>query len=271
MSCIKPLPGHSIVSIDLSAGEPTVTAHFSQDKNYRYATFDGVGKEPQYRAGVLMIDDIYLMTRSVSPISKMAAWKEFTEKTYDGLPFPQAWLRDPDLVKRPIKKDRDLHKMLALALGYGMGPKKMVKQCYDKGHEMSYQTARDFYGAYWDLFSGVRAFADQLAARIKRNGFIVNPFGYRLTPPPHKAFNYYIQSSVSGIMHIFNMKLFTIANYAKFITVIHDEVIADVPDDRLDDFRKDAALATKSLNDDLKWTTEIRTGFAIGKNWYEAK
>ena len=259
------------MSIDLSAGEPTVTAHFSKDPNYRYATFEGVGKSPHYRGCVLMIDDIYMMTRSVSPISSETARKEFDLGQYDGLPFVEAWLKDPDLVKKPVKKDREFHKMLCLALGYGMGAKKMVKQSYEKGHDMDLPTATRFRTAYWDLFSGVRKFADVLAWRIKKHGYIVNPFGYRLTPPPHKAFNFFIQSSVSGIMHVFCMKLFTIAPYARFITVIHDEVLAEIPNDKVELFRQHKDMATKSLNDDLKWSTEIRTGYAPGFNWYEAK
>lgn len=271
MAAIQPDPNYTTVSIDLSAGEPTVTAHFSQDTNYRYATFDGVGKAPFYKNGVLMIDDIYLMCMSVSPIGRQKIWDMFHKETFNGLSFVQAWLKDPDLVKKTIKKERDLHKMLALALGYGMGPKKMVKQCYDKGHQMELQVAKDFYNAYWHLFKGVRLFADHLGLAIKRRGFIVNPFGYRLTPPPHKAFNYFIQSSVSGIMHVFNAKLFTIAPYANFVTVIHDEVLADVPDTKIELFRNHKDQATVSLNADLKWSTSIRTGFATGKNWYEAK
>jgi hypothetical protein len=270
MRCLKPLPGHLTVSIDLASGEPTVTSHFSRDPNYLYATFDGVNKAPFWKNGVLMIDDIYLMTMSVSPIGR-ARIEELWRSSFDGLSFAEAWIKDPDIVKRLLKKERDLHKMLALALGYGMGPKKMVKQCYDKGHDLPFKTARDFYTAYWDLYAGIRSLANRLGARIKRDGYIVNPFGYRLTPPPHKGFNYFIQSSVSGIMHVFNWKLFTIAPYASFITVIHDEVLADVPEDRIEDFRKHKTQATDSLNADLKWSVAIRTGFAVGKDWYEAK
>lgn len=271
MRCIKSEPGHTTVSIDLSAGEPTVTAHFSQDPNYRYATFEGVGKRPFYKNGVLMIDDLYLQTMSVSPIGREKIYKAYHSQDFNGKSFVDQWVTDAEVIKKWFKADRDLHKMLCLALGYGMGPKKMVKQCYDKGYSMPLGVAQDFYRAYWDLYAGVRKLADRLGMSIKQRGYIVNPFGYRLTPPPHKAFNFFIQSSVSGIMHVFNAKLFSIADYAKYITVIHDEVLADTPDDKIELFRNHKDMATQSLNEDLKWTTSIRTGFAIGKDWYEAK
>lgn len=270
MSCILPEPGYVTVSIDLSAGEPTVTAHFSQDPRYRYASFDGVGKAPYYDGSVLMISDIYLMAMSISPIGSVRMMELFHSE-FGGVPFAEQWLIDADVCKAPIKKERDFHKMACLGWGYGMGPKKFVKQAYDKGYSISLKDSSGFHKAYWRLFAGVRTFADKLAKAVELRGYIVNPFGYRLTPPPHKAYNYYIQSSVSGIMHVFCAKLFTIAPYAVFRAVIHDEVVADVPEDRIEDFRRARDLATDSLNEDLGWSVAVRTGYVTGKTWYEAK
>lgn len=271
MACIVPDDGYRTVSLDLSAGEPSVTAHYSQDMRYRYATFDGVGQAPSYRNGVLYIDDIYLMVMSVSPLGREAMARAFKEQAFGGVSFVDQWLKDPEVVKSFFKKERQLHKMLALALGYGMGPTKMIKQAFDNGYIMDMKTARAFYQAYWELFSGVRALADRLARQIKSKGFIVNEFGYRMTPPPHKGFNYLIQSTVSGIMHAFVAKLMAIAPYARFSTIIHDELVADVPECRVLEFRKAKEEATDSLNHDLGWTVAIRTGFAVGQNWFEAK
>jgi DNA polymerase I-like protein with 3'-5' exonuclease and polymerase domains len=229
-----------------------------------------VNKEPFYDRGVLMIDDIYLMTMSVSPIGAQKMSDVFNQEI-NGVPFAKQWLVDPDACKKPLKKDRDMHKFLALSLGYGLGPKKMVRQCYDKGHIMEFKTAKAFHSAYWNLFSNVQRLSQKLANQIKSKGYSVNPFGYRLTPPPHKAFNFMIQSSVSGIMHIFCAKLFAAAPWAKFITVIHDEVLVDVPIERLEEFRRCKEMATDSLNEDLDWSVKIRTGFVAGENWYEAK
>lgn len=271
MSCIGVDPGRTLVSIDLSAGEPTVTAHYSRDPNYCYATFDGVGAKPFYRDGTLMIDDIYLMCMSTSPIGAAMLKDLFDNARYGDLSFADQWVTDSEVIKSSLKVMRNLHKMLALALGYGMGPKKMVKQCKDNGYELPLPVAEKFFAAYWNLFAGVRRLADRLAYQIKRDGHIVNAFGYRLTPPPHKAFNYLIQSSVSGIMHVYNAKLFALAPYAHFVTVIHDELLCDVPTDMLDQFRIDRQTACDSLNADLNWTTKVRVGFAYGTNWYEAK
>lgn len=158
-----------------------------------------------------------------------------------------------------------------LALGYGMQPKKMVKQCYERGFQLDIAEARRFYESYWDTFSGVRRFADYCSLKIKKQGFLVNPFGYRLVCQPRLAYNYWVQSSVSGIIHVLVMKLFSIAPYATLSTIIHDELICVCPEDRLEEFRKDLETATQSMNADLAWGLDVRTGFAPGSTLFEAK
>lgn len=270
MSCIGPELSYTTVSIDLSAGEPTVTGHFSQDRNYLYATYHGVGKRPYWDSGVLMIDDIYLMTMSVSPIGAKHVQEAWLKEWPTGS-FADQWVADAEVIKKTLGEQRKIHKILALGLGYGMGAQKMCKQMYDQGFQLDLKTAKTFRDNYWQLFKGVKRLASRLSLQVEQDGFLVNPFGYRLVPDAHKAFNFFIQSSVSGIMHILNAKLFHLADYAKFITVIHDEIVVDVPTNRLEEFRQHVKIATKSLNDDLKWSVEIRTGFAPGANWYEAK
>jgi hypothetical protein len=495
MKCILPEVGHVTVSMDLAAGEPSCTAHYSGDVNYRYATIDGIGKAPEYRDGVLLIDDIYVMVMSVSPLGR-----EYLSHTYHNHCFPagnfvEQWLADAEVVKSFLKKQRQFHKILCVAegtlirvrdrgwlpvelvqagaevwdgeawvttdgplrtgerpvieiegvqltpdhkilskdgwrdaeslaakagregalfysedarrfqgpragwrdvwsmvrlvgrsadcrqaplracrlwvrtcvenvrqrvrskcttrgaasgsntkaartvcaslsasiatsltttlssyyeaaqrmktsspvrpeqrldarpvydlincgpnnrfmlrngvaahnclgLGYGMQPRKMCDSAYNAGYALDLMTAKGFFNAYWQLFKGVRKLADRLARQVEIDGYLVNQFGYRMTCEPRLAFNYYIQSTVSGIMHVFVAKLQALAPYALFNTVIHDELLADVPRERLDDFRDAAKRATDSLNADLRWTVDIRTGFAIGEEWFSAK
>lgn len=270
MSGILPDPGNILVSIDLSAGEPTATTHFSRDQNYADATFNMVGKAPFYRDGLLKIDDIYLTTMSASPIGA-AKMKEVFHTTFNTKTFAEQWIEDAEVIKKALKVERQLHKVLALGLGYGMGPKKLVKTAYEAGHNITMGQARAFHRSYWETFSGVRRFADRLAAKVKAEGQIINPFGYRLVPEPHKAFNYFIQSSISGVMDVFGAKLFTVAPYAEFVALIHDEFLVEVPTERLEEFRRHKELATDSLNADLKWSVKMRTGFVSGGSWFEAK
>lgn len=271
LRCIEAEPGNLVVSIDVSSGEPSVTSHYSGDHRYTYCTLTGVGKDPYYDSeNVLCIDDIYLCVASVSPFGKQQIREAFDAQWPAGN-FIDQWRKDSEVIKSKLKSVRQLHKILALGLGYGMGARKLVNTAYENGFTISFKEAKDFFNAYWQLFSGVRLLADRLAAQIKIDGYLVNEFGYRLTPDPRKAFNYWIQSSVSGIMHLFKAKLFALAPYTIFVTVIHDEIIAECPKEKIEEFRKAKDEAVRLLNEDLGWTVKLRMGFAPGETWYEAK
>lgn len=271
MSALKAPPGFSYVSCDLSAGEPTVTTHFSQDKNYYDATFGMVGKAPYYAGEILKIDNIYLNVASVSPIGKSKV-RELYHTTWNGETFADRWLRDADLIKDEIKPLYALHKILALGLSYSMGPRKLVAQAYDAGHTLPFKVSKDFYDKYWTLYGDVYKLGKLLEAKYKRDGFLVNPFGYRLKPDKeYKALNYFIQSSVSGIMHILCAKFFALCSWARFVTIIHDELVMLVPTSRLAEAEACMRLVEESLNADLKWRVKIRVGWKPGTNMYEAK
>jgi hypothetical protein len=272
MSTLLPPPGYVFVSIDLASGEPSVTSHYSQDKNYMAANFGMVSKDPYYEGKTLMIDDIYLMVMSRSPIGSDRL-KEAWEAKYEGLTFVEQWAKDKEVIqKKVLKKDRQLHKILALGLSYSMGPKKLVKQARDNGFTLSPKAARAFYDCYWELFSGVYRFGKVLEKEYETTGYLVNDFGYRLKPAEgYKCLNYFIQSSVSGIIAVLYSKFFSICNFADFVTIIHDEIIIAVPIEREPEAKTLMGRAVASLNEDLGWTINIRTGWAVGKNLYEAK
>jgi DNA polymerase I-like protein with 3'-5' exonuclease and polymerase domains len=230
-----------------------------------------VGKAPYYDKNVLRIGSIYPMVASVSPFGK-DRMREIFNTTWKGKPFPEAFLEDPDLVKKADPAFYALHKIMALGLSYSMGPRKLVTSAYDAGHIIPFKAAKEFYNEYWTLFGGVFKLSKLLEAKYNRDKYLVNPFGYRLTPDkPYKALNYYIQSSVSGIMHILCAKFFALAPYALFVTIIHDELITLVPTEKLAQAKMDMDRAEESLNQDLKWRVRMRVGWAAGKDMYEAK
>lgn len=274
MSSIHPDAGQVFVSCDLSSGEPTCTAHYSQDRNYFDCTFGMVGKPPHYSpAGVLKIDNIYLSVMSVSPMGK-GLMRELFNTLYEGGTFAECWLEPgfPDRIKAEIPKEYAFHKIGTLGMGYSMGPRKFQSASYDAGYVISFAESKAFFNAYWGLFPDVRRFADKCAAGFKLKGYLVNDFGYRLIPDQgYKAFNYFIQSSVSGIMHVLCHSFFAFAPYCTFLMVIHDEVIFSCPANRVEEARAAMKQAEEALNNMLKWRVRIRVGFKVGNNLYEAK
>lgn len=274
MSSIQPDAGDVFISCDLSSGEPTCTSHYSQDKNYYDCTFGMVGKSPFYNpANVLKIDNIYLSVMSVSPMGSRLA-RELFETRYESATFAERWLEPAfqDRIKSQVKKEYAFHKIGTLGMSYGMGPRKFQNAAYDAGYIISFPEAKKFFQAYWQLFSGVRLFADKCAAAFKLKGSLVNDFGYRLIPDKEfKAFNYFIQSSVSGIMHVLAADFFARAPFCTFLLVIHDEVIFSCPEERVEEARLAMSQAEEALNSMLKWRVRVRVGFKVGNNLYEAK
>ncbi len=274
MAGIKADPGYVIISRDLTAGEPSVIAHFSKDQYYRSAILDMVGKAPYYdQNDVLMINDIYLMGMSVSPIGKSKLRKIFGTELFNGNTFSEQWLKNPEVITKGIlKKDREIHKILILGVGYEMGAAKMVESTFEKGYYVSVDNARHFIRGWWKLMTNVDKIRRGYQLHVKKHGSFMNFFGYRLVPDkPHKAFNYFIQSSVNGVINILCLKHFAICSEEKFIAVIHDEIISQVPIKFLKKSEECFKLALDSLNEDLNWSINIQTGYVTGKDFYEAK
>jgi hypothetical protein len=267
MGSLIPREGNSFVSIDLAAGEPTVVAHYSQDRLYRAAAFDMVGKQPYLDGELLVIDDPYLMFASVSPIGKDAVKRAIG----DGL--IENWLTNAEHYKSQLKKVRAFHKTVFLAKMYGQGPRGTVNFAADQGEHLEFQTSKALDHLFWyELFPSVRMLGERLEIQLKRQGYLLNEFGYRMVPERESlALNYTIQSSVSGIIKLFDEFVLEEAPWATWVTVIHDEQIWEIPADRVEEFRLCVQRATQRLNEFLGWTVEIRTGFAPGNNLYEAK
>lgn len=271
MSCLVADDGYVFVSIDLSAGEPVVVAHYSQDENYIANAFGMVGKKPYWKGDLLMLDDPYISFSSISPIGRDKVRKAWDEGWFEG------WEESPEKAEKirdrlkPVV--RAFHKTVFLAKMYGQGPKGTVSYAADNGEVLSYADSKGLDQAFWDrLYPRVKRLRDKLKLQVEKQGYLVNAFGFRMTPEHSRlALNYKIQSSVSGIIKVVENKLYSVADYAEPGPVIHDEILPMIPVAHLDQFRADVSAAFDSLNKDLNWTVRIRNGFVPGNNLAEAK
>jgi DNA polymerase I-like protein with 3'-5' exonuclease and polymerase domains len=55
------------------------------------------------------------------------------------------------------------------------------------------------------------------------------------------------------------------------VTVVHDELIVEIPLDKIEALKEVQKNVLTQLNNLLKWKVEVRMGFKEGVNWYEAK
>jgi hypothetical protein len=267
---IKADPGQVFVFTDVISGEPTITCHLTHDANYYAYIFGMVGREPFWSGKQLMIDDIYLGFASMCPDlapKVQEAWR----KAWPEGTFVQQWMKDPDVIKDALKKSvRAQAKVRVLGFGYGMGPKKLIKQAYDGGFLISEKDARASYKSYWTMFQDIKRYADSLA-KVRASGKpLYNLFGYRLVPPEFKSYNYMIQSSLSGLISYYTMLMMK-ADYVKHVTCIHDEVGFSVPENKLEDFRKHFDQCVDDMNRELNWSVKVRFGWKVADNLYDIK
>jgi DNA polymerase I-like protein with 3'-5' exonuclease and polymerase domains len=214
-----------------------------------------------------MIDSPYMMFGSISPIGKDSLRRAWDEGRFEG------WVKADDNTRKKVWSGLGTHKTISLAKVYGQGAKGTIKFASNFGVKLDYQTSKTLHHQFWfELFPNVRMLGERLEVQFKRQGYLLNEFGYRMVPERESlALNYTIQSSVSGIIKLFDEFVLEEAPWATWVTVIHDEQIWEVPAERLEEFRLCVQRATQRLNEFLGWTVEIRTGFAPGNNLYEAK
>lgn len=269
MKCWKPLPGYVFVSSDFTSLEPSITAEYSKDYYYRYATYTGVGKKPYYNdLGILMIDDIYLMVASQIPNCKTDIRMYFSKPENC-----EQWVKDSEVCKSHplVKKHRKFAKPACLGFGYGMGPRKFVKSSYEAGISVTHDEAKAMYKAYWNLFADLKEFSKKLENKLKTDTYLMNAFGYRLTTEPHKAYNAFIQSSASGVLDLLMLKFFKAFPDALFVAPIHDEIIYQVPEHLIDKAKEIQDQCVISLNKDLGFDVPMRLGFVVGKSFADIK
>jgi len=272
MQSILADPDHVFCSSDIVSAEPSITAHYSQDTNYRLATVDMVGKRPYYdKSNLLVVDDIYLMLASVYP-EWAATVREVFNETYDGMRGFDKWMEDSEFIKHILKRVRGPAKSLGLGIGYGLGPKNMILFAAENGFEMSLAETRAFFKLYWDTFPRVRLLAKKLEKMYKEKGYIQNEFGFCLYPSDaYKCLNYLIQSSVTGLMHVLKGLYFNRNPWIDFVLIMHDELVFQVPEHRQEEAKRIYFECVDELNKMLGWSVQMRFGWNTGKTLYECK
>lgn len=277
MESLLPEDGYVFVSTDAASGEPTVITEFTKDPMYKYFCFDGIGKAPYYEGGQLMISDIYLGYLSVCPVKSFnhEMWDIFhNERFGDNKTFSEQWLIDDEVVKNHprIKKIRKHGKWMALGFGYGLGPKNVVVKAIEAGLDADSRDGKQAFQSYWNLFKGIKRYADYLEKVTKVDGWFTNPFGYRCVPEePRKAFNLRVQSSVSGMFNWFSILMDHAMPEALYTCTIHDENIYMIPKGSEDIYLDALRKVTNEINNELKWCVNMRFGAVFGNNLFEAK
>ena len=272
MEAFQTYPGETLVEIDAASGEATIISALTNDRMYKYFSFDGKGKAPYYDGDQLMINDPYLAFQSISGVGSKELKEAFLHRTYDGKTFAEQWLIDDEVIKKDLKKTRQVSKTIVLAIGYSAQGKKIAQSCREMfGIPLTDEQGQAIVKTYWALFKDVKALADKCQFRVKQAGYLTNLFGCRLSPEPRKAFNALIQSTMSGVVNYKWMVLKELAPWAHSVTCIHDALIFSVPSERVEEFRALSKESDRIINENIRWVVDIGFGFTPGSNWYQTK
>jgi DNA polymerase-1 len=175
---------------------------------------------------------------------------------------------------------RSVAKMVNYGLAYGMGAPGLAERL-----NVPVPEAREIMDAYFEVFSGVAAFLDEVVAKAHVDGFTTTMFGRRRYLPElgsgnprvraigeRQALNAPIQGSAADIMKLamieVERELASSELGTKMILTVHDELVFEVPEDEKD---AAAALVTKGMTEVAEMKVPLAVDLSFGINWAEAK
>jgi DNA polymerase I-like protein with 3'-5' exonuclease and polymerase domains len=220
-SCIKARPGYKIVSQDLATAEMYVAAVLSNDK---------------------ALQDVFI---SGGDFHSSMAHRIFQ------LPCDVA-----DVAKK-FKKRRQAAKAISFGILYGSGPQKVAETA-----GVSMDEAKDAIKDYFETFHKLKKWLDESQKSIKQNQFIYSALGRKRRVPNvistdravvghevRSAVNFLIQSVASDVNLLAGIDM---QNYiesrgmkAKIFGLVHDSILAEVPEDELTEYNNKLAELTQ--------------------------
>ena len=170
-------------------------------------------------------------------------------------------------------------KAINFGLMYGMSAFGLAKQLGISRHE-----AQDYVDLYFDRYPGVKAYMDNTRERARTDGFIETVFGRRLYLPEINARNaqrrqYAERSAINAPMQgtaadIIKKAMLTVHAWlksttpgARMIMQVHDELVFEVEEDKVDPVRK---KVVELMNGAAKLSVPLQVDVGVGANWDEA-
>lgn len=230
--------GHKLVSADYSQIELRIMAHISQDKNLLKA---------------------FANNHDVHRATAAEVW---------GVPYDE------------VTNDMRRHaKAINFGLIYGMSAHGLSKQI-----GADHKTAQHYIDTYFKRYPGVHAYMENTREKAHKEGFVETLWGRRLYLPEinskqiprqkaaeRAAINAPLQGSAADIIKIAMIHIEKWLNEShvdvKMIMQVHDELVFEVPDDKVDEFSK---IIENYMCDPIKLDVPILVSVGVGDNWDKA-
>lgn len=230
------------VHADLSAIEPTITAHYSEDKALLKVFRDGLGDIYLDLALELFKDD-YDLKMGYNP----------------NVPITKE-------VKESFSKQRKIAKVIQLAVQYTGTKHTVAKNLNNEGIPTTVEQADEYVKAYWRKFDAVRKFNYQLREVNRSQGYLRNVIGriIRVPDPEYKDLsNRFIQSSAHDVLVLWALKIYENCKKAgvkikPILLDCHDSTSNQVPEAQGGRLKEIYMESLRQLNAELGLCVEIR-------------
>jgi DNA polymerase I-like protein with 3'-5' exonuclease and polymerase domains len=242
MRCLRVEEGHIGVHADLSAIEPTIAAHYSDDPTLLKVFRDGLG-------------DIYLdLALALFPNDE-----EFQNGYNTNAPVTEE-------IKKRWAKQRKIAKVIQLAVSYTGTGHTVSKNLTKDGVPTSVDDANGFVARYWQKFSAVAAFQKQLQAENRKEGYVRDVTGkiIRVPYPDYKdLYNRFLQSSGHSVLELWVMEIYRLCGergiaIRPVVLDIHDSTSNACPLAQVNMLKKAYSDALQNVNAMLQLTVQVK-------------
>ena len=232
-------PGHVLLAADYSQIELRILAHFSGDEPLVRAFQEGIDVHRQTAAVVFDV-----------PVDQVTA------------------------------EQRGRAKTINFATLYGQGPFALAQQL-----GISRDAAKEFIAAYFERFSGVRRFLDEQVSSARDRGYVETLLGRRRYVPELQSSNWNIrqfgervaqntpiQGTAADLLKRAMIDVDSAlegSNWgARLLLTVHDELLFEVPEDRVDEVRP---VVVELMEGAVELAVPVAVDWGAGTSWYEAK
>lgn len=259
-SLIHPREGMGFISADYSQIEFRLIGHYTQDPHI----LDAYEEDPKTDFHQLVADMIHV--------------KRGPGKT---LNFGMAYGAGQGTVTRNLVSNDDIMAEVGEEVNAMVDAGDVAAEMRTAVfQELCEARAKDLYERYHDTFPGIKSTARQAMRNAKRRGFVFNAYGRRRHLPSraaHKAFNSIIQGCAMDIMKDCMVSLSPRYNEKSrelgihLAANVHDEVLIEVPVDRLEDPEVHDHIRQHLESPSVKFRVPIITDIGTSlSNWAEA-
>lgn len=175
---------------------------------------------------------------------------------------------------------RSVAKMVNYGLAYGMGAPGLAERL-----NVPVPEAQEIMDTYFEVFSGVADFLDEVVKQAHKDGFTTTMFGRRRYLPElgsgnprvraigeRQALNAPIQGSAADIMKLAMINVDRALTKedlgTQMILTVHDELVFEVPEGEEEAAEK---LVVREMTGVCEMQVPLEVDVSIGANWAEAK